>query len=544
MTPKVSVVVPVYDPGPYLERCVDSLLGQSLPPGELEVIFVDDGSTDGSGARLDRLASRHSHVRVIHQPNSGWPGKPRNVGIEAARGAYVFFMDADDALGPEALERLHAMAVRNGSDIVLGRVVGHRRFAPRDVFAEDRDRVTLWDAPLVDTLTIHKLFRRAFLDEQGLRFPEGRRRLEDLAFTLPAYFAADTISILASYPCYYLYWRDDFANISHGRVDPAYYYGFVRDILGIVEAHTEPGPRRDSLLQRFVRLEMMDRLRNRPFLDSTDEQRSALFREIRAVVADHVPPTVDPLLPPTQRTRLALVRADRLDLVVELAEFEAGVTARATALEHRRAGDGSLELRLDVGLDAGGDPLRLHARDGTLLLPLPEPVAAVVRDEARAVAPGAARAFHVLVRRTDDSTEHVVATFGETAGPADVGPDGAVERTVTVTLDPRTLGGGAPLPPGRWNVVVRAEAHGYNREARPRAANPAGRATAPLLLVDTRAWHAVAAWPDDPPRLVLLVAAGPWRPAWMRLPGRVAGRLRRELRRLRSGRSRARRPGL
>ena len=81
-TPTVSVIVPVYDPGPYLERCIDSLLAQTMPPGELELIFVDDGSTDGSGERLDRLAAEHDHVRVIHQENSGWPGKPRNVGID------------------------------------------------------------------------------------------------------------------------------------------------------------------------------------------------------------------------------------------------------------------------------------------------------------------------------------------------------------------------------------------------------------------------------------------------------------------------------
>ena len=531
--PKVSVVVPVYNPGPYLQRCVDSILGQSLPPGELEAIFVDDGSTDDSGARLDAIAARHPHVRVIHQPNSGWPGKPRNVGIDAARGDYVFFVDADDALGPEALERLHAMAVPNGSDIVVGRVVGHRRSAPREVFAADRDRATLWDAPLVDTLTVHKLFRRAFLVDHGLRFPEGRRRLEDLAFTLPAYFAAATISILASYPCYYLYWRDDFANISHGRVDPGYYFGFLREILGIVESNTEPGPRRDALLQRFARLEMLDRLRGRMFLESSDEYRVALLREVCSVVADHIPPTVDLLLPPLPRTRLALVRADRLDLLVELAESEAGVTARAAVLEWRATGKGALELRLEVGLDRGQEPVRLEERDGLLLLPVPERVAAVVPIEARVVDPGAPRAFHVLARRTDDSTEHVAATLGETAVAADVDPVGAIRRTVTATIDPRRLAGGAPPSPGRWNIVVRGEAHGYNREGRAGLPDGPRRVPGPQRLVSTPAWSAEAAWLDTPPRLAVLVAKGPWRPPWMRLPGRVVRRLGREIRGIR-----------
>ena len=93
MSVKVSVVVPVYNPGRYIEPCIESLLRQTLPPGEHEVVFVDDGSTDETPARLDELAASHSHVRVIHQENSGWPGKPRNVGVEASRGEYVQFVD-------------------------------------------------------------------------------------------------------------------------------------------------------------------------------------------------------------------------------------------------------------------------------------------------------------------------------------------------------------------------------------------------------------------------------------------------------------------
>src|SRR5688572_27634185 len=122
--PTVSVVVPVWNVVPWLDQCLASVEQQTLGTRDLELIAVDDGSTDGSGDMLDAFARDRPWVTVVHQANSGGPGAPRNVGMDLARGRYLFFLDADDYLGDEALERLVAMAERNQSDIVLGRVVG------------------------------------------------------------------------------------------------------------------------------------------------------------------------------------------------------------------------------------------------------------------------------------------------------------------------------------------------------------------------------------------------------------------------------------
>ncbi|MGH2967899.1 MAG: glycosyltransferase family 2 protein, partial [Solirubrobacteraceae bacterium] len=136
--PLVSVIVPVYNPGSDIDDCIASLLGQTLPREELELIFVDDGSTDATPARLDALAAEHAHVKVQHIPNSGWPGKPRNIGLDLARGDYVYFVDNDDWLEPDALERLHAMAVADRAEIVVGKVVGHGKGVPRSLFERNR----------------------------------------------------------------------------------------------------------------------------------------------------------------------------------------------------------------------------------------------------------------------------------------------------------------------------------------------------------------------------------------------------------------------
>ena len=102
---KLSIIVPVYNVEAFLTKCVDSLLAQDLPADDYEIIIVDDGSTDGSGALADALAAEHGNIRVIHQRNRGLSGA-RNAGIPVASGTYVMFVDSDDFLCPNVLRTL------------------------------------------------------------------------------------------------------------------------------------------------------------------------------------------------------------------------------------------------------------------------------------------------------------------------------------------------------------------------------------------------------------------------------------------------------
>ena len=273
MPVKVSVIVPVYNPGIYIEECISSLQRQSLPPDEFEVIFVDDGSTDETPARLDALAAEDPRMKVIHQENSGWSGKPRNVGIEASRGEFVMFVDNDDYLGDEALERMYDYGVANGADVVVGKMAGKNRGVPVELFRRNHPRATVENAPLIDSLTPHKMVRRAFLDRIGLRFPEGRRRLEDHVFIAEAYLRAENVSVVSDYVCYYHIRRDDGSNAGFERFDPVGYFKNLREALDVVERYTEPGPVRDRLFRRWLRVEMVERLRARRLLNLPDDYR-------------------------------------------------------------------------------------------------------------------------------------------------------------------------------------------------------------------------------------------------------------------------------
>lgn len=103
----ISIIVPVYNVESYLTRCVESLLTQS--EADIEILLVDDGSTDSSGALCDSFAARDHRVRVIHKRNGGL-SSARNAGIEAAQGQYIQFLDGDDYLAPNAAQRLMEVA--------------------------------------------------------------------------------------------------------------------------------------------------------------------------------------------------------------------------------------------------------------------------------------------------------------------------------------------------------------------------------------------------------------------------------------------------
>ena len=202
----VSIVVPTYNVEKYLERCVSSIREQSY--GELEIILVDDGSTDSSGIMCDELAAQDERIRVIHKENGGL-SDARNFGLAAANGKYICFIDSDDWAEPDMIRNAVEMSENAGSDIVIWgyyadfvdaneRLISSSKRVPVSEIRFNKEN------PYPDIelalgfcgYAWNKLYRRSFLREYELVFPKGISLVEDILFNAKAICLAEKVSFL------------------------------------------------------------------------------------------------------------------------------------------------------------------------------------------------------------------------------------------------------------------------------------------------------------------------------------------------------------
>lgn len=186
---KVSIIIPVYNCESLLPRCLDSVLEQTL--SDIEVVCVDDGSTDGSLAVLKTYAMQDARVKVISQPNSR-QGTARNNGMSVATGEYIGFADSDDYVDKEFFERLYDAAVRHGAEIAEGGILKHKSMLTRtviqylseQVFDTAEAKLTVSNCP-PDYYVFNKIYSRKLFERKGLRFAEDVQ-YEDVVFTVRA----------------------------------------------------------------------------------------------------------------------------------------------------------------------------------------------------------------------------------------------------------------------------------------------------------------------------------------------------------------------
>jgi CDP-glycerol glycerophosphotransferase len=323
--PRISVVVPVYNVERYLTACLESIAAQTVD--DFDVVMVDDGSTDGSAAIAAAFAERDPRFRLVSQPNGGL-SKARNTGIDHTAGEFLSFVDSDDMLTPRAYELLLGALEETGSDFASGNVLrftsaGERtaRFLAK-AFAETRLRthITKDHRLLADRTAWNKLWRRAFWDRHGLRFPEGRI-YEDIPVVLPLHFAAKSVDIVSEPVYRYRIREGTDLSITQRRAEVR----ALRDRLAAVEEVVaflhRNGPRR-ALRWYYKTVVTQDLRYFLNVIDEGDAEYQALFMERVNAFLEEAPRRVFRGLPAIERLKWYLVRRRMLPELLEIRRFQ------------------------------------------------------------------------------------------------------------------------------------------------------------------------------------------------------------------------------
>jgi poly(ribitol-phosphate) beta-N-acetylglucosaminyltransferase len=313
----VSVIIATYNSGPLLADALGALAAQSLPAHLIEILVVDDGSTDDTWSYLSELERTRPNIKIFQQPHTGGPSAGRNRALSEATGSYVFFHDADDYLGPDALRRLLAVARQQDSDIVVASVswIGKPD-------AEPGPRRTVLDADILDSgiwraLTPHKLIRRSLIENLGLRFCTDMVQGEDQVFMASCLFAARRISILADRDLYHRRLLSDNSNLSRQLQTLSNKRLTASRMVALVVANTTPGLRRDRLLRRvFVRT--LPPALNRPFMLANTTERNEFIKVMQTEVFPYMPHSVLSELGDRQRLRMLTARVGTAEDLVAL----------------------------------------------------------------------------------------------------------------------------------------------------------------------------------------------------------------------------------
>ncbi|MGX1886309.1 glycosyltransferase [Streptomyces sp. NPDC055287] len=424
-------------------------------------------------SELKRFASLHPQLlTVIQQENSGGPSKPRNVGLDHARGRFVFFLDADDYLGPEALERMLAVAEKNHTDVVLGKMVGvNGRSAPASMFVRNQPRTDVFSSRVYWALNPLKLIRRELIERHSLRFPTGYQVCEDQEFTALAYLHADGISVVADYECLYILRRDDGGNITTVTRGAGQRIKALRHMVNLVEEHTDEGPNRDALLHRHISIDMTNALYH--FLHETDQALlQEQFAEVREVVERVCTETLLQRMGAVNRLRCELIRRGLLEELVELEQVVRSPSRPDLVIE-----DGRAFFALPFFRD-GDRGIPDHFYDATRELETRHQLNDVHLDGNLLNLSGHAyvrrltterTSATLLLRERDNKAEHrfPMATVATPGLGADDNDGVTYDRAgFYLTVDLTRANACTPLPNGLWDIFVVIDHDGLTKEIR------------------------------------------------------------------------------
>ena len=319
------MVVTAYNIEEYLPDCLQSIAEQSYP--HLDVLVVDDGSTDRSAEIARELAAGDERFRVLTQANAGL-GEARNAGAAATSGEFLMFVDGDDILPHRALEKLIGALRASGSDFATGNVLrfgeaGEARQSPmlEAAFKTSAQATHVSRQPtlLADRIIPNKLWRRTFWDAHRFRFPAGVLH-EDIGVAIPAHVMATAVDVVAE-PCYLYRRRESGDSITQRRLEPRTIRDRHSAVLGTSQFLRDRGE--TKLKRRYDELCAAQDFRyTLQLLDEADEEFRALFLDLVNDFFDTASRDVFAPLPAIDRLKWHLVRRRLMPELLEVLRFE------------------------------------------------------------------------------------------------------------------------------------------------------------------------------------------------------------------------------
>jgi CDP-glycerol glycerophosphotransferase len=484
--PRLSVVVPVHNVEDYLADCLASIAAQSVR--DLEVVLVDDGSTDGSSALARTFAAGDPRFRYVRQDNAGLSAA-RNTGVRYAdpHVPYLTFVDSDDIVPHDAYERMIASLERTGSDFASGNVWrlterGRNQAWQYQWLTRSRERthITRDRQLLSDRVAWNKVFRRSFWDRHGFTFPEGKL-YEDTPVMIPAHFLAEQVDVLAGHV---YYWRVREGSITRRRTDVK----GVRDRIAACDHVSrflaERYPDKPELKRTYDTSCLRDDFVY--FLDGLPMGGPAYrqaFLDDTAAFLDRADPGITETLPLDLRVKWHLVRERRLDELTRLLAFQRrnGTACHVEGTLRRTASWPGLPPLPETLARVGKDELPVVARvhetsfgpDGKLRisgyayvknLPAERPAHSVKAGLLRAEG---SRQVRLVPTRSVADPLATVNSRQELHSYDHAG--------FTMTIDPRRLRSHGRHHPGTWQLGVLLAGHGQLRRAALRAVDGSAR---------------------------------------------------------------------
>ena len=323
---KVSVIVPIYNVEEYLEECLISLEKQTLK--EIEVLMIDDGSTDHSASIAKKFEKRHSNFHYFYKENGGL-GNARNYAIPYVKGQYLIFLDSDDVVPEYAYEKMYNLAIKTGNDMIIGNV---KRFNStkewdsalhKKVFDRDYEHTHILEKPelVYDTTSWNKLFKTTFYKENKFKFPE-KILYEDIPVTIPAHFKANSVGVITDV-CYLWRTRDGVSkSITQNRTEIKNFTDRIKIMDMVNEFYAKNVTDKIALFMKDYKwLDVDLKLYINQFLDCSDEYREIAVKEITRYV-DSANPEAFASLRNIDQMKYFYIKENKIDRLLDLIQYQ------------------------------------------------------------------------------------------------------------------------------------------------------------------------------------------------------------------------------